>query len=184
MKALLYGIDGTVKEFEVHGSPPYFILETDRLLVPGESVEVDQQKVSSYNYDYAEKLFRLINDAMGSSSIGYYAEDKMSPEVLRMRARLARESYNYDYAREMCYMAERVAKPEFSAPVVGKIERYKAWGAMKPNIVKSDISEETYAKAFERVFGKQAGPEAPPMEQDIIGEPKKRLLLIVKEEAE
>ena len=175
MKALLYGLDRTIREFEVSGIPPHFIL-----------VEVEQK--GTFN----EKLFRLINDPCGSSSIGYYAEYGVKPDYFRMRASDARVRYNYDYAIEMDYMAERVARPEFSAPVVGKIERYNAW-VTKPNFmpnstsrwskpIKNLVQPDPYAVINPNLTYTPKEIELPALkEPDIIGEPRPRLLLIVKD---
>jgi hypothetical protein len=211
MKALLYTLDGKIKEFEVRGATPYFILlEADGSLDDSQGVPIGVVKG-------AERLFRLIS---GGIRVASYAESGVKPEYFRKRESEARLRYNYDYAMEMDHLASCVSSPEFSIPITGKIERYAEWAHKpyyvplpKPISIKADPAaikkfnpgpkwdppiQTVYVDDKANVFDSNGDPldkpfsnitytpkpEPPPREPDVIGEPKKRLLLIVKEEAE
>lgn len=220
MKALLYTLDGKIKEFEVRGATPYFILvERDK--------ELNDQGIPIGVVKGSERLFRLANDAF-SGGVGFYVESGVTPEYFKKRETEARIRYNYDYANEMKRMAEIVSSPEFLAPVVGKIERYAEWvpglsikmpePTLKPvSIIKKFDPGPKWDPPFQTVFVDDKAnlaqalpaalpykseygdpyedkpftnvtytpkPEPPPIEPDVIGEPKKRLLLIPKENHE
>lgn len=200
MKALLFRQDGKVTEFEVRGSPPYFILvEADKEIADqGGPVGVIKGK---------EIMFRRLVD-YGGNSIAQYAESGIKPEYFKARAVEARSRFANEYAGEMEYMASVVAKPEFSVPVVGKIERYAAHvpkqyfapakfnyepvKKLEPIPIKADQFGIEAIKKFNagsqwnppfqtKYVDYTPKPEPPPREPDVIGEPKKRLLLIPKE---
>lgn len=219
MRALLFRQDGKVTEFEVRGSPPYFILvEPDKELADNDGpIGIVKGK---------EILFRRLVD-YGGNSVAQYAEDGIKPSYFKARAVEAAGRFANEYAREMKYMADAVARPEFLAPVVGKIERYAAnvpkqyfaptkfnyeVSSPKQNFIKPDPYMPEPIKKFNagpkwdppfqtvyvddksNVYEDEEGnkpfsnitytpkPEPPPREPDVIGEPKKRLILINKED--
>jgi len=200
MKALLYRLDGKIKEFEVRGPTPCFVL-VEPVVGWGEAV--------------IERQFRLANDPL-SNGVGFYVEDGVKPEYFKLREEDARQRHNHQYAEEMKWMAERIARPDFSGPVVGKPERYADWdpgiplptaAPAKPiqhdpfvvsapfqvsykdnaNELFSTFSNITYAQestpppAYFKLRTEAARLPPPPQGPEVIGEPKKRLILIQKE---
>lgn len=214
MKALLYRLDGKIKEFEVRGTIPYFILvEPDRTLNDDGTLGIAVGVVKG-----KERLFRLANEPF-SSSVGYFVEDGVKPDYFKMREAEARQRGNYQYADEMKWMAERISRQEFLAPITTKIERYAEWPQVrlkpteppvkqlfkpvepeKPIEIKPDqfaiksfnspkweppyqntyVNDEANDQPFSNVV--YTPKPTPPQEPEVIGEPKKRLILIQKEE--
>lgn len=131
MKVLLFRLDGRVTEFEVRGSPPHFIL-----------VDHKDDKTT-------ETLFHRLVD-FGGSSIGQYAEHGINQGYFLGRSSAARQKGNYEYGKEMDYMASIVARPDFPPPIGDKVERYSSW-VPKTNMmpIKPDPMVEWKAKIAE-----------------------------------